>query len=86
MLQGQVLIVASWHGSRSKCHLDIFKKLLPLRLRKTNYQLGEGRQSSVLVAGLQAHARQKIRANRLQAIAPGLVAAEHQTRRLSQKR
>jgi hypothetical protein len=80
-LQGQVSIVAVWRGSQSKRHLDIFKQLLPLRLRKTNYQPGEGRQESVLVAGLQAHSRQKtIRADHLQAIATGLIVAEHQGR------
>ena len=37
-LQDQASSVAVWHGSRSKCDLNVFKKLLPLRHRKTNDQ------------------------------------------------
>ncbi len=43
-LQGQASSVAAWRGSQSKRHLDVFKELLPLRLRKTNDQPSEGRQ------------------------------------------
>ena len=37
-LQGQASIVVVWHASPSKRHLDVFKQLLPLGLRKANYQ------------------------------------------------
>ena len=43
-LQAQASSVAALHGSLSKRHLDFFKELLPLRLRKTNDQPGEARQ------------------------------------------
>ena len=61
-------------------HLNVLKELLPLRHRKAEYQPSEGRQKSILVAGLQAHSRQKIRADHLQAIASRFVAPEHQSR------
>jgi hypothetical protein len=37
-LQRQASIVVVWHASPSKRHLDVFKQLLPLELRKANYQ------------------------------------------------
>ena len=37
-LPDQAVSVAAWCGSLSKRHLDFFKQLLPLRLRKTNDQ------------------------------------------------
>jgi len=43
-LQDQAAIVAVSNGSPSKRHLHVFKELLPLRLRKTDDQPGEGRQ------------------------------------------
>ena len=43
-LPDQVSTVGAWRGSPSKCHLDFFKELLPLWLRKTNNQPGEARQ------------------------------------------
>jgi hypothetical protein len=64
-------------GSLSKRHLDFFKELLPLRLGQTNDQPSEARQQSISVARLQAHSRQKIRTDHLQAVASRLVAPEH---------
>ena len=43
-LQGQAASGAAWPGCQSKCDLDFFKELLPLRLRKTNDQPSEARQ------------------------------------------
>ena len=57
-----------------------FKELLPLRLRKTKDQPSEARQESILVTRLQAHSRQKIRTDHLQAVAARLVAPQHQSR------
>ena len=57
-----------------------FNKPLPLRLRKSNYQSSERRQKSILIPRFQAHSRQKIRADHLQAIPSGLVAPKHQAR------
>src|ERR1700694_3901155 len=37
-LRGQASSVAVWHEFESKRHLDMVKKLLPLRLGKTKYQ------------------------------------------------
>ena len=42
-LQDQASSGAAWLGSRSKRHLNFFKELLPLRLRKTNDQPSEAR-------------------------------------------
>ena len=53
---------------------------VPLRLRKANHQPSEHGQKSILVARLQAHSRQKIRTDHLQAIAPRFVAPQHQRR------
>jgi hypothetical protein len=43
-LLDQASIEAVWHGSLSKRHLDILKKLSDLRLWKTNDQPSEARQ------------------------------------------
>jgi hypothetical protein len=43
-LHGQGASEIALLGSPSKHNLDFFKKLLPLRLRKTNGQPGEARQ------------------------------------------
>jgi hypothetical protein len=43
-LRDQVSSVAVSRGSQSKRHLHVFKKLLPLWLRKTNDQPSEARQ------------------------------------------
>ena len=79
-LQDQASSVAVWIGSQSKDDLNVLEELLPLRLRKAEYQPSESRQKSILVARLQARPRQKIRADHLQAVAARLVAPEHQSR------
>jgi hypothetical protein len=43
-LPDQASSVAASHGSQSKRHLRVFKKLLPLWYWKTNDQPGEARQ------------------------------------------
>jgi hypothetical protein len=76
-LQGQISSVAVSRGSFSKSDLHLFEKLLPLRFRKTNDQPDEARKLGISVARFQAHARQKIHADHLQAVASRLVAPKH---------
>ena len=78
-LQDQALDVADCWNFESKRHLDVFKQLSYLRLWKTNDQPSEARQESVLVTGLHAHPRQKIRTDHLQAITSRFVAPKHQS-------
>ena len=75
--QRSVSIVAVWMELQSKDNLNALEELFPLRLLKAEYQPSEGRQKSILVPGLQAHPRQKIRTDHLEAIAAGLVAPKH---------
>ena len=76
-LQDQASIAVVLHGFRSKRHLDGFKELSYLRLRKTKHQPSQRRQKSVLVTRLQAHSRQKIRTHHLQAIPSRFIAPKH---------
>jgi len=62
--------VAVWIEFQSRDHLNALEELLSLRHRKTKDQPREGRQKSILVAGLKARSSKKIRADHLQAVAP----------------
>ena len=54
--------MAVWIEFQSRDHLNALEELLPLRHRKAKDQPSEGRQKSILVAGLQARSSKKIRA------------------------
>ena len=49
-LQDQASSGAACRGLYSKGHPRVFKKLLPLRLRKTEYEPGEARQQRISVS------------------------------------
>ena len=75
-LQGQASIVAAWRGVRSKGHPHVFKKLLPLRLRKTECEPATAHPGYHPPSSLPP----KNRAHHLQTIAAGFVTPKHQGR------
>ena len=68
--------MAVWIEFQSRDRLNAFEELLSLRPGKAEYQPSEGRQQSILVAGLQARSSKKIRANHLQTIPARFVRPE----------
>ena len=68
-----------WIEFQSRDYLNALEELLSLRHRKTKDQPSEGRQKSILVAGLQTCSRQKVRADVLQGIAAPLACHSQRT-------